>query len=94
MGMTPISNLTPLSITRSIEADLEPLPMARVENSARTGDETYSPSNGSPAPSPDDDSPEEDASEDKFEDLTGKDEAEPAAHTAAQAPNRQISFFA
>jgi hypothetical protein len=93
MGMTPISNLTPLPITRSIEADLEPLPMARVENSARTGDETYSPSNGSSNPSPDDDSPE-DASEDKFEDLAGEDKAEPAAHTAAKTLDRPISFFA
>jgi len=94
MGMTPISNLTPLSITRSIEADLEPLPMARVENSARSGDETYSPSNGSSAPSPDDDSSEDDATEDTFQSSAGEDEADPAAHTAAKPLDRQISFFA
>ena len=61
MGITPIVNLTPL--TRSIEPDLEPLPMARVENSARTGDETYSPSNGKSARGS-----EDDATEDEFDD--------------------------
>jgi hypothetical protein len=94
MGMTPISNLTPLLMTRSIEADLEPLPMARVENSARSGDETYSPSNGNAGPSPDDDSAEDDATEDKFEDLADQEGAEPTAHTAAKSLDRQISFFA
>jgi hypothetical protein len=92
--MTPISNLTPLSITRSIEAELEPLPMARVENSARTRDETYSPNNRNSAPSPDDDSPEDDATEDAFQNSAGEDEAEPAALPAAKALDRQISFFA
>jgi len=43
-GITPITNLMPLPLTRSIEPDLELLPMERVENTARTRDETYSPS--------------------------------------------------
>ena len=49
MGITPITNLTQLPMAHSVESDLEPLPMARVENSARTDDETYSPSNGKSA---------------------------------------------
>jgi hypothetical protein len=44
MGITPITSLLPLPVARAIQADLDPLPTARVENSARTGDETYSPS--------------------------------------------------
>jgi hypothetical protein len=38
MGITPISNLPPLQLARSIESDLELMPMSRVEDSARTGD--------------------------------------------------------
>ncbi len=44
MGISPIASLIPLPVARAIEADLEPLPMERVEMSPRTGDETYSPS--------------------------------------------------
>jgi hypothetical protein len=46
MGIAPITNLIPLSIERASASTLEPLPMARVENSARRGDETYTPSRG------------------------------------------------
>ena len=44
MGISPIANIAPLTFARSIQGDLEPLPMERVENSARAGDETYTPS--------------------------------------------------
>jgi hypothetical protein len=37
MGITPISSLLPLSVARAMQADLDPLPMARVENSPRRG---------------------------------------------------------
>lgn len=85
MGIAPITNLTPLSGAREIQADLEPLPMQRVENSSRTGDETYSPSNGKSArgeanegSEQDLEDPEEDSTEERGEDgQTG-----------------QISFFA
>ena len=52
MGISPITNLIPLSIPRSLLADLEPLPMERAEGSPRTGDETYSPSGQSPPAAP------------------------------------------
>ena len=59
MGIAPITNLIPLSQTRTVQAGLDVLPMERVENSARTGDETYSPSNGKSAGGSEDDSSEE-----------------------------------
>jgi hypothetical protein len=68
MGISPITSLTPLSIARPLPRDLEPLPMARVENSARSGDETYSPSDGKSAGGSDKSSSEEDGfEEDGFE---------------------------
>ena len=94
MGITPITNLMPLSITRSIEPDLEPLPMARVDNSARTGDETYSPSNEKSGRGSEDDAPEDEASEDEFDDLPGEDEPAPVSQPSGKDLNRQISFFA
>lgn len=99
MGITPIISLTPLPLTRSIGSDLEPLPMERVENSARTGDETYSPSNGKSARGADNDGPEDggsedDGSEDEFQNLAGEDEAESTTQPAGKDPTRQISFFA
>ena len=44
MGITPIGPLAMLPLTRSAGPELEPVPMARVERSARAEDETYSPS--------------------------------------------------
>jgi len=93
MGITPIVNLTPMLIVRALEPDLEPLPMARVENSARTGDETYSPSNQKSARGAEDDGAEEDGADDEFEELATEDAAEPPKQPATKAPGRQISFF-
>lgn len=89
MGITSIANLTPLPSPRAIEPDIEPLPMARVENSTRTGDGTYSPSNGKSARGA-----EDDESEEPLEDLPG--DAESESTTAVTSPNAesQISFFA
>jgi len=85
MGISPISNLLPLPESHAIQADLEPLPMQRVENSPRSGDETYSPGDGKSARGSEDDAsgdePEEEIAEP--EDLSG-DEAQP----------HPISFFA
>ncbi|HEY1159842.1 MAG TPA: hypothetical protein VGE83_04385 [Terracidiphilus sp.] len=89
MGITPITNLTPLPLSRSIEPDLEPLPMARVENSARTGDETYSPGNGKSARGSEDDAPEDD-----FDDLGDDGQEELTSQPTAYSQARQISFFA
>jgi len=89
MGITPITNLTPIPPRRSIESDLEPLPMARVENSARTGDETYSPSNQKSARGS-----EDDASEDDFDDPLEDASDQPASSPIERSLNRQISLFA
>jgi len=89
MGITPLTYLTPLPLSRSLQADLDPLPMERVENSARTGDEKYSPSNGRSARGSEDDTPDEelDASE---------DQASGEFPTPLREPTqpRTISFFA
>jgi hypothetical protein len=89
MGISPIANLTALTPDRRIESDLEPLPMARVENSERTGDETYSPSKGKSSRGS-----EDDGSEDDFDDLPDEIEIEATAPPAENNPARQISFFA
>jgi hypothetical protein len=89
MGITPITNLTPLPVARAIQADLDPLPMERVENSPRTGDDAYSPSNGKSARGS-----EDDASEDDLDDSA--DEAADESPTPSSEANQPqpISFFA
>lgn len=89
MGITPITNLTPLPLTRSLQADLDPLPMERVENSARTGDETYSPSGGRFARGSGDD-----ASEDDLEEFEDQAADESGAQPREASEPRKISFFA
>ena len=99
MGITPITSLIPLQIARDVQADLEPLPMERVENSASTGDETYSPSNGKPAHGSEDDDSEPDASDDDFSSGTSGDQedqpsASPSDPTPAFGNSSPISYFA
>ena len=89
MGITPITSLNPLPLARSIETELEPLPMERVERSTRTGDEKYTPSSGRSARGAEDDEPEAEVEEPPIE-----DEAEPAAPPASNDPGQPISFFA
>jgi hypothetical protein len=89
MGITPITNLTPLAVTRAIQADLDPLPMQRVENSPRTADETYSPSNGKSARGS-----EDDASEDDLDEIADESPDEPANSSSEAGQPGPISFFA
>ncbi len=90
MGITPITNLTSLPLARIIGPDLDPLPMQRVENTARTGDETYSPSgSGASARGSEDDASENDGQ--LLDDETG---SEPAVLPGEAGPPRPISFFA
>jgi hypothetical protein len=89
MGIISITNLAPLPPARSIGSELEPVPTARVENSARTGDETYSPSGGKSARGS-----EDNASEDEIEDLIDEEEEQPTPGPSATDPSRQVSFFA
>ena len=55
MGINPVANLNPLAVSRPTQADLEPLPMTRVENSANPSDDSYSPGEGGPAGGAEDD---------------------------------------
>lgn len=89
MGIAPITNLIPLSQTRAPQATLEPVPMERVENSSRTGDETYSPSNGKSAGGSEDDSSEE---ETESSELASDEESRDKSSGAGQP--RPISYFA
>ncbi len=73
MGIGPITNLTPLVVTRAVEADVEPVSMKRVEDSSRTKDETYSPSNQQASSSPDD-TEEEGTAAEIPEDAAGQDD--------------------
>jgi hypothetical protein len=92
MGISPINHLAALPTNRFLPPELEPLPMERVEMSPRTGDETYSPSNGKSSRGAADDS--SDDAEDEFMNLAGEEEAEPSAQPAGNSRGRQISFFA
>jgi hypothetical protein len=62
--------------------------MGRVENPARTGDETYSPSGGKSSRGS-----EDDGSEDEFDKLPDEEE-QSSSQPAAITPASQISFFA
>lgn len=85
MGIAPITNLIPLTQTRTVKTNLEPVPMERVENSARTGDETYTPSKGKSSRGADDDSEDE-----LTEEATEESSPEPGS-TSVPGP---VSFFA
>jgi hypothetical protein len=89
MGISPVTNLIPLPVARSTQGDLDPLPMERVESSARTGDETYSPSGGKSARGSEDDGPEDEVIEGEL--MALDDESGGAGATAEP---RTISFFA
>ena len=89
MGIAPITNLIPLSQTRTVQGPFEPVPMERVENSARTGDETYSPSNGKSAGGSEEESSEEE--KDSFELAPDEDSTDKSSGPSEILP---ISFFA
>jgi hypothetical protein len=89
MGIGPIVNLMPLPLTRSIQAALDPLPMERVANSARTGDEKYSPNGGRYSRGSD-----EDAFDDEPESAFRPPEDDGGDQTGEAGPPRVISFFA
>jgi hypothetical protein len=94
MGITPIVNLTPLPLTRAVEKVLDPLPMEKVEDTSRTGDETYSPSNQDSARGAEDDSSEGNGSEEEFQNLASENEEPSSAEPAIETSNPRISFLA
>jgi hypothetical protein len=89
MGIAPITNLIPLSQTRTVQGTFEPVPMERVENSARTGDETYSPSNGKSAGGS-----EEDSSDEELDSLELASDEDSTGKSGEPGETRPISFFA
>ncbi|MGA2672136.1 MAG: hypothetical protein ABSE99_02805 [Terracidiphilus sp.] len=89
MGIGPVIPLIPLPASQTVQADFALPPMARVENSARSGDESYSPSGGKSAGGSDGEP------EDEFEEQAGDEgEVQFAAQPAAKGQDQQISFFA
>jgi hypothetical protein len=88
MGIGPITNLTPLVVTRAVEADVEPVSMKRVEDSSRTKDETYSPSDQQASSSPDDTEEEVPVVE------IPEDAAEPDDGQAEGSSEPRINFLA
>jgi hypothetical protein len=97
MGITPITNLTPVEDIRPLQSVLEPAPLAKVENSARINDETYSPSQGDSAGSAEDDAPEAESSEELLAASAGEDQPEPTELSDKPAEgdtSNQINFFA
>lgn len=93
MGITPITNLIPLPTGRAIPSGLEPLPMERIESSARTGEETYSPSGGKSARGSADDDLEDDVYEGEADDLDDEPTGETTMALARPWPSKPISFY-
>jgi hypothetical protein len=101
MGITPIVTLTPLPAVRHTQPDLAPLPTVRhtqpdlaplptkrVESLARTGDETYSPSNERSARG------NEDEDDEIGFESAACEEPEPISHLAAKDRSRHINYVA
>ena len=89
MGITPITNLFPLTAASSIPADLDVLPLGRMERSPRSGDETYSSNSGRFARES-----EDDASEDSADDFDDDSTEVLTASSGERTPPKKISFFA
>jgi hypothetical protein len=68
--------------------------MERVEDSARSGDETYTPSSQKFSGGADAEDPDSESSDDELEDATESDVNDPNATPAIQNQKMQISFFA
>ena len=94
MGITPITNLIPLPTGRATQSGLEPLPMERIESSARTGDERYSPSGGRSARGSAGDNLEDDVYDGEL-DTEFEDEAtaETTVSLSSTWPSKPINFY-
>ena len=90
MGISPITNLNPVATNGLVEAELEPVPITRVECSANTADDSYSPAGGKSAGGAADGESGSD-----FDGQPGETEADVfAAHTSEKRSAWEISFFA
>jgi hypothetical protein len=97
MGIVPITNLIPLPTGRAIPAGLEPLPMERIENSARTKDEAYSPSGGESTRNSADEDLEGDVYEGEVDESEDESDGGAIAETAVSLsgtwPSEPISLY-
>jgi hypothetical protein len=84
MEIGPVTSIRALPVVRPLPADPELSGVFDIENFARIGDETYSPSGGKSAG----------GGEDEFDDPAVEDEDEFQPRVADPAPPHQISFFA
>jgi len=91
MEIGPIPGVRAVQAVRPPAANAGLPAVFDIENFARIGDETYSPSGGRSAGGFEDD---EDDLADATPDLEDEAEPEPAMLASGNAPGRQISFFA
>ena len=90
MGISQLSNLNPVATNGPAEAEFDPPPIARVENSANAADDSYSPAGGEPAGGT-----EDGESGGDFDGQPGETEAEVfAAPTTEKRAAWEISFSA
>jgi hypothetical protein len=94
MEIGPIIGIRAFPFLKSPPPDADLSAVFDIENTARTGDETYSSSNQESARGAEDDGPEDDALEDDFGSLSGDDQAEAPSSPVSKTLSRQISFFA
>lgn len=90
MGITPITAIHLGSTFKPRDRELGQTEIFEIENSSRTGDETYSPGGNKSASGFEDE--EEGLMEQ--EDADGLDDAKPEATKSAEETGGEISFFA
>jgi hypothetical protein len=89
MEISPISGIRALPVLKIRPADTELSALSDIEELARTGDETYTPSNGSMASSAEDDEDE------LIDDAPEEEEQKQSSKTQIQVgSSRAINFFA
>jgi hypothetical protein len=93
MEISPIAGIRALPVVKTPPVAPELPAVFDIDNSARTGDETYSPSNGKSAGSSED-QPPEDEFDSTEEDSQPEPEPEPEIPSAQNNQSRQINFFA
>jgi hypothetical protein len=92
MEISPISGIRAMPAVKAPPVNSELTPLSDIENNARAGDETWSPSDQRSSRGS-----EDDGSEDEFDDLDGTDSeagAESQMLSVEIDPRRAISFFA
>jgi len=94
MGISPISNLMPLAVDSVSRADRDSLPMQRVENSARSGDETYSPGGERSAGGSEGDPDGNAVPDDGSGEISGEPIAQQAEQSGDTLPLGGINLFA